>query len=107
MVDRIGGYDLEEKAKLFLGVKEGRFHTPLEHIFIHLCHFLPSQIALLGVFKTWLAGLKIKTYKNEEKIKVLPGHVLNFCSSFHFFNYYFLAANVTPYLFIFVSNFIQ
>ena len=53
LVDRIEGQDVEEKTKLFLGIKEGKFHVPLEHIFIHIHHSLPSKIAVLGVFKTW------------------------------------------------------
>ena len=76
MDDRIEGEDLEEKTILFLGMKEGKFHVPLEPTFIHIHHSLPSWIALFGVFKTFLAGLKIKTNKKEEKNKLFPGRVL-------------------------------
>ena len=52
MVGRIEGQNLEEKTKLFLGMKEGKFHVPLgTHTLIHIRHSLPSQIAPLGSFQ--------------------------------------------------------
>ena len=51
LVNWIEGQDLEEKTKLFLGMKEGKFHVPLEHTFSSFtgcitwsCHDLVGRI---------------------------------------------------------------
>ena len=42
LADKREGQDLEERTKLFLGMKEGKFHVPLEHtyVFIYIILFL-------------------------------------------------------------------